>query len=241
MARAITGSEPAFERWVRTAPPLAPGARIEVYENAWFARLEGSLRDDYPALAACLGDEDFTALVAHYLQAYPPASPRLLDEGARLPEYLSHYLDGERPWLLELARLERACLEAEHSPDEPSEGLRALEALPPGQWATFRLRLGASVRLLRCQWEVEPLWRAPGEAHRAPAGPAQAGNTLLIHRDAYTVKVENIGARPAELSLLALLGESPSGCGLGDLLERSEHAGLPELLASWAARGIVAG
>src|ERR1700727_1403841 len=48
--------------------------RLEVYANAYYARLVECLRDEYPALLHAAGEEVFDGLAFGYLQSYPSQS-----------------------------------------------------------------------------------------------------------------------------------------------------------------------
>ena len=50
--------------------------RIEVYANAYYARLLECLRDEFPALFHAVGEEVFDGLAFGYLQAYPSTATR---------------------------------------------------------------------------------------------------------------------------------------------------------------------
>jgi hypothetical protein len=97
---------------------LSAVERLDLYATMYFVRIHDVLRDEYARSVAVLGGEAFHALVTDYLQACPPAHPSLREAGARLPGFVTgHALAADRPWLAELARLERARLEVFDGPD----------------------------------------------------------------------------------------------------------------------------
>ena len=65
-----------------------------------------------------------------------------------------------RPWLADLARLERARLELVDSADAETLTLETLRAFPPERFAAFRLRIIPSHALIETRIDVVPLWRA---------------------------------------------------------------------------------
>ena len=106
---------------------LSAVERLDVYATMYFVRIHDVLRDEYARTAAVLGGEAFHDLVTDYLQACPPAHPSLREAGARLPAFLAaHALAADRPWLAELARLERARLEVFDGPDAAPLSIAAL-------------------------------------------------------------------------------------------------------------------
>src|SRR6185295_6948564 len=101
--------------------------RLDVYAGMYFVRIHDVLAQELARTAAVLGAEAFHGLVTDYLAACPPSHPSLREAGARLPNFLAgHPLAAERPWLAELARLERARLEVFDGPDAAPVTMAAL-------------------------------------------------------------------------------------------------------------------
>lgn len=63
--------------------------RMEVYANAYYARLLECLRDEFPALAALIGEETFNAFAFAFLQSFPSTSYTLADLGKNFPQFLT--------------------------------------------------------------------------------------------------------------------------------------------------------
>ena len=86
--------------------------RLSVHGTGYFARLHGTLRLEYPRLAGALGEDEFRVLIAAHLLRAPSRGPSLADVGEDLVETLRlHPAGKERPWLVDLAALERALAE----------------------------------------------------------------------------------------------------------------------------------
>jgi hypothetical protein len=90
--------------------------RLEVYSNAYKARLIDVLIGDYPAFVHALGEEAFVGLASGYLEVHPPVSYTLGELGRSFADYLiqtrppNESEDGSPDWadfLIDLARLER--------------------------------------------------------------------------------------------------------------------------------------
>src|SRR5579862_7702349 len=62
--------------------------RLEVYANAYYARLLECLREEFPALLHAVGEEVFDGLTFGYLQAYPSTSYTLAELSGRFPRFL---------------------------------------------------------------------------------------------------------------------------------------------------------
>jgi hypothetical protein len=222
-------------------------ARLDIYANMYFFRLHDILREDYSAVVAVVGDAAFHNLVTDYLLACPSTHPSVRNVGARLPAFLrTHALLAERPWLGELAALERARLEAFDAADADSLTLAALRTLLPDAYAALPLRLVPSHQLIEVQFAVDDVWRAV-EHGQPPPAPAPAPRTLLVWRHALLVHHRALDpvADAFERAALSLAEKGASFGAVCDLL--AERLPLEEaapaafaLLGRWIADGLVA-
>src|SRR5262245_41797708 len=62
---------------IRGDERLAASERLAVYARMYCARLVDVLREDYPRVAAVLGNDDFADLTHAYLAAHPSTHPSL--------------------------------------------------------------------------------------------------------------------------------------------------------------------
>jgi len=163
--------------------------RLDVYAHMYFARIHEVLREQFPSTAGLVGARDFHALVTDYLLACRPNHPSLGEVGARLPAFIAEHPVGvERPFLAELARLERTRLALHDGPDArplTREEVRRILAADP---TALRLRFIPCHALLENRFAVAGLWRDgvvedDGVAATAPAGPER----LLVWRQGITV------------------------------------------------------
>ena len=91
--------------------------RLEVYANAYYARLLECLRDEFPALLHAVGEEVFDGLAFGYLQSYPSQSYTLSELSRQFAQYLEETrprdedeTSGAPSWpdfMIDLVRLER--------------------------------------------------------------------------------------------------------------------------------------
>src|SRR5438477_1826405 len=104
---------PDVEPVIRTSRNCADSERIAIYANAYFYRLLDCLMEDYPATLAVIGSTDFTGVTRDYLVSQPPTEPSIFHAGRNLAHFLwRHSISRRWPFIAELARLERATLEA---------------------------------------------------------------------------------------------------------------------------------
>ena len=99
-----------------------PGRRFAVHRNNVVASLAEALADAYPVVAELVGADFFRAMASAYVRRHPPRSPVLALHGAGFPDFIAGFAPAAGlPWLADVARLERARVEACHAPDgEPS-------------------------------------------------------------------------------------------------------------------------
>ena len=160
---------------------LSAVERLDVYASMYFVRIHDVLRGDYARTLAVVGGEAFHGLVTDYLEACPPRDPSLREAGARLPGFLAgHALGRARPWLAELARLERARLEVFDGPDATPLSIAVLSQLPPARFAGLRLALVPAHRVLAARFAIAETWRSDDPASVAP--PRETSETLIVWR-----------------------------------------------------------
>jgi hypothetical protein len=221
---------------------LSSHERLEIYADAYFYRLLDVFKEDYPATLAVLGETDFYNLITGYLIEYPPTEPSIFYAGRHLADFLAnHPFSESRPFLSELARLERTLLESFHSSDaNPLDGA-AIAAIAPAEWPTIAMRTHPAVRLLGCEWHVVHMLRAI-EAGKSWEAPSPGPVTILVWRQKTQVfyRELDIGERPALMlaqdgAIFAVMCEAiASECEDAEPLAR-----INELLSRWLAAGLL--
>lgn len=216
-------------------------ARLSIYHRMIFARLHASLAEDFPALAAVLGEQGFRALAAEFLVAHPSGGPNLRDVGRPLPGFLAR-LPRQRSDLAELARLEWARVHAFDARDDRPLTVASLhaagESLP-------RVRLVAGTRVLEVRHDVDAVWAAADRDQTIPMAAARPG-ALLVWKRALVVWHRRL--EPWEREPLAWLRSAASSDGveLGELCVRLAPDDDPESVArvwtrlqQWLAEGLL--
>lgn len=235
--------EVALARAVRADGALDAAQRVDVYANMYFFRLLDVLRDDYPAVAAVLGDTDFHNLITDYLLRHPPAHFSIRHAGDRLPEFVAtHAVSAARPYLDSLAQWERALNDAFDAADGPARTAADLAVIPAAEWAALRFRLHPSVRLLRSEWAVQDLRRRVDRGD-APQEPLQTPTWLCVWRRGLEVLHRPIDALEFDALALATGGAAFGDiCAIADGTCDGETAPrLAAALARWLDDGWVAG
>jgi hypothetical protein len=130
--------------------------RLEIYNRQYWLRVVGAIAEDYPGLAALMGEAKFNTLTLAYLRENPSTSFTLRNLGSKLPQWLEAHpeLTSRRHDLLvDVARLEWAYIEAfdRASVDPLTEA--AIGALT----ADSRLSLQPHLQLLNLRYPVDEL------------------------------------------------------------------------------------
>lgn len=139
--------------WILPSRTLRPAQRIEIYADAYLARLIEALRGDFPALSRLLGPRAFHDLCRAYLERHPSRSWSLNPLGRRLPEFLKA---PHREAARDLARLEVAMSEVfDGEAVEPLTPAHFAK-IPAGTLAALRLKFVPTFRLLALDHAVNP-------------------------------------------------------------------------------------
>lgn len=198
---------------------------VPIYSNAYYARIHGVLADDYPKLAALLGDDAFRALVVPYLRVHPTTHPSLREAGVHLPGFLAE------PIYRDLARLERARVEAFDGPDATPLARDDLAALAPEAFPSLPLRLVPTAQLVTLATNADEVWDALEAGAAAPAR-VTSPRTVLVWRREITVVHRTLDAD--EATALA------RGGTFGHVCEALAVERALELLLRWLDAGLIA-
>lgn len=239
---AITGGAPLASALSLVEAGGAPAlARLHVYANAYFARIADVLVADYPKLHALLGAPAFRSLIVPYLRAYPTRHPSLREAGAHLPDFL------DDPLLVDLARLERARVEAFDGPDCTPLSRDALAATPPEAFPALPLHLVPTARLVDLATNADAIWDAleaeaavPARRDREPGSRATWACTVAVWRRETTVVHRTLAAdEVAPLAQLARGATFAEICAcFADVPDGVERA--LALLLGWLDAGLLA-
>ncbi|HEX4050188.1 MAG TPA: DNA-binding domain-containing protein [Steroidobacteraceae bacterium] len=180
--------------------------RFGVYRNNVIAGLIEVLRDAFPACCRLVGEEYFRAMARLYVSTRAPRSPVLLHYGADFPAFVADFEPtATLPYLAEVARIERAWLEAYHAAEAPPLDAAALAKIAHRDLGELRFTLHPSVRIVRCRYPALTIWRM-NVADGAPASVdlSAGGEDVLVVRPDADVEVRSLPAGGARL--LAALG-----------------------------------
>lgn len=160
--------------------------RLEVYAQMYWVRLHDALREDFPRVAAILGEERFSVAVRAYLARYPSSQPSVRHLGDRFAAFLTDIPEaGPWPYLPDLARLEWARLAIFDAPDAPPLCMDDLRVVAPDAWPGLTFRLVPAADVLHSRWPIHELWAVAEGSPPESMHPAETH--LRIWRDGFTV------------------------------------------------------
>jgi len=210
--------------------------RIRVYSDAYFLRLRDVLREDFPKVAALLGDR-FDEVVAGYLETFPSEQPSVRHLGRALAEFLQSREDIPK-CLADLAELEWARVEVFDAPDAECATIDELATVPPDAWPALRFSTIPAIQTLRVQYPAHQLW-SDSQSLEVPA----AETSLRIWRKSdFLVLHAPMDERESAALHKLISGETFAAIceTFADLSEMDAAREATGLLARWLEDGIVA-
>ncbi len=245
--KALESDAVSIDDMILPSNALSSQRRIEVYANAYYARLLECLRDEYPALTALLGEDTFNAFGFEYLQQYSSQSYTLADLGHAFPAFLSENRaaattdngdeesengqSADQSWvnlMIDLAVVERTYSEVFSGRGiEKAETLSAdaVAAIPPDDVGNICLIPAPCVRLVKLNSRAHEFAIAVRKGTASTDQlPESLPTYLVITRLNYVVRTIIV-----ERDEFQLLEHLVNGLPLGKAIERvAEHSSLGE-------------
>ena len=135
--------------------------RYNVYRNNVTVSLINALAATFPATKRITGEDFFRAMARFHVRATPPTSPLLFEYGHDFPDFIEHYEYAQSmPWLADVARIERAWLDAYHAADEEPLTPPALASIPLEQLADTVLTPHPATRIVRSRYPAVSIFAA---------------------------------------------------------------------------------
>lgn len=223
-------------------------AGLNIYRNAYRARLIDALRDTYERTARWTGEDAFRAAAAHHVIQSPPNSWTLDHVAEGFVEVLEE-LFADDAEVAELAWLEwsmhRAFVAADIAPLDAAGFAEASAGFDEEDWAGLRLSFLPSLHLRVLSHDAGGLWNALSEDEfTAPDYSLPAPRPVIVWRE---------GLRPTFMPLDAAEGhgldQMLGGACYGDMVESlarligEEEAVMQAgaMLGRWLGAGLIAG
>jgi len=215
----------------------AAAKRYNVYRNNVTVSLINALAETFPATLRITGEQFFRAMARFHIRATPPTSPLLFEYGRDFPDFIAGYEYAQSmPWLSDVARIERAWLDAYHARDAAPLAALAFAAVDPERLAAAVLTPHPAARILRSRFPAVTIFAANRSGE--PVGPIKTveQEDALITRPALEVVVRSLPPGAA-VFLTRLIEGEPLGAAAGTALSESPEFDLSASIAGMLEAG----
>ncbi|WP_454650991.1 HvfC/BufC family peptide modification chaperone [Bradyrhizobium liaoningense] len=219
--------------------PAGKGAvrRYNVYRNNVTISLIDALAAIFPAVQRITGVEFFRAMARRHVRATPPTSPLLLDYGRGFPALIESYEYAQAmPWLADVARIERAWLDAYHAADAEPLAADALAAIPPERLAEAVFVSHPATRIIRSSFSAVTIFAANRSEGASGQIDASVPEDALITRPEADVVVRHLPDAAAAF-LTSLIAGRPLGEAAASTLRSSPSFDLAANIAGLIQAG----
>jgi hypothetical protein len=227
--------------------PRGKGAnkRYNVYRNNVTVSLINALAAVFPATLRITGEDFFRAMARFHVRASPPRSPLLFEYGRDFPEFIEAYEHARPlPWLPDVARIERAWLDAYHAADLAPLALEALGAIRPERLAETVLVGHPAARIVRSRYPAVTIFAANRSEDNAQAITTQEPEDALVTRPQMAVMVRRLPPGGAVFLTRLMAGEALGPAAAVALAESPAFdiaANIAGMLSAGAFAGIAGG
>jgi hypothetical protein len=185
----------------------AAAKRYNVYRNNVTVSLIDALAAVYPAVQRITGIDFFRAMARFHIRETPPTSPLPFEYGRDFPAFIEGYeFAQEMPWLADVARVERAWLDAYHAADAPTLAASELASLPPERLADVVFMPHPAAGLVRSRYAAVAIFAANREPAPVEAIDASQAEDALITRPEFDVMVRRLAPGHAEFVAALIAG-----------------------------------
>lgn len=217
--------------------------RFNVYRNNVVTGQVSTLCDAYPATARLVGEAFFRAMAREYVRAHVPTSPMMFDYGADFPAFIDVFPEArELPYLGDVARIERAWVEAYHAPEAPPlSGLGLRDVLAGSDPRSLTLQLHPSMRVLRSLFPALSIWEMnTGSSHERSIGLDDGVEEMVVVRPDADVHVHRLTEGGADF-LTSVANGLPLVNATEQAIARNASFDLVAHLAALVDAGLVIG
>ena len=160
-ARALLDPDSATPAVVSGPKGKAATKRYNVYRNNVTVSLIDALEAVFPATLRITGTDFFRAMARFHVRATPPTSPLLFEYGGDFPDFIEQYEHARSmPWLADVARIERAWLDAYHAANAEPLRPQALASVPPERLTDVILTPHPATRIVRSRFPAVAIFAA---------------------------------------------------------------------------------
>jgi hypothetical protein len=166
---------------------------FNVYRNNVIVSLIDALAAAFPATMRITGETFFRAMARFHIRETPPTSPLLFEYGRDFPDFIERYEHAQAmPWLADVARIERAWLDAYHAADAAVLQPEELAAVPSERLGGLVFEPHPATRLVRSAYPAATIFLANRSSDLVGRIDATAPQSALVTRPALEVKVRHL-------------------------------------------------
>lgn len=185
------------------------GRRYDVYRNNVTVSLIDALAAIYPAVQRITGTDFFRAMARVHVRESPPSSPLLFEYGYGFPGFIARYEHARTmPWLADVARIERAWLDAYHARDAAPLAPAQLAAVAPERLADLVFTRHPAAQIVRSQFSAVTIFAANRDSAPVSRIDASTPEDALITRPEFDVIVRHLPPGGAVFAICLTEGRS---------------------------------
>ncbi len=186
------------------------GSRFRVYRNNVVKGASDTLGDAYPAVRRLVGEKFFRGMAQAFWQDHPPRSRTLTLYGEGFAAFIAGFEPARTlEYLPDVARLDRAWLEAHHSADATPLTPDTARQYAPDELAALAPGLHPSVRVLASDYPAFSIWRTNRDDETVEkVALTRGGETALVYRPGMEVRYRRLS--PAEALFLKCMARGDS-------------------------------
>ena len=144
-------------------------------------------------VSATIGNDFFRAMARFHVRQTPPISPLLFDYGRDFPAFIAQYEHAQMmPWLADVARIERAWLDAYHAADAAPLSPAQLAAVAPERLGDLVLIPHPAAGIVRSQFAAVTIFAANRDTSPVGRIDAATPEDALVTRAEFDVVVRHL-------------------------------------------------
>lgn len=229
----------------REAPALVAGPggktvgkRYNVYRNNVIVSLIGALAETFPATQRLVGEEFFRAMARIHVRQSPPTSPLLFEYGRDFPDFIGAFEHARGlPYLADVARIERAWLDAYHAADAAPMTVEKLAAIPVKYLGDTVFMLHPATRVVRSRHPAVTIFAMNRSGGAVDQVELSEPEDALVTRPRLDVTVRRLPPGGAAF-LASLIAGDPLGVAADAGMRDSAEFDLPTNIAGMIEAGV---
>lgn len=152
---------------VESTAMLSVERRLDIYHNAYRARLAELLADTYERVVLYIGEENFDGAARHFIEGHTPAARNLRHYGGAFPAFLAEYFPDD-PEVAELAEMDLRLRNAFDAADADVLRMADIAAVQAQEWDGVVFVLHPTTSFQCFKWNTPAIWQNLNEGGAPP-------------------------------------------------------------------------